>query len=114
MHLTPAMLHAGYEYLRTTPPFRAWKLPDADDVEFHVMRRTDRTADCETDLPGRPPIIRVSAALVGWTASLMAAIAHEMVHIHLDRKKVRSAHGWQFKRLAAQVCRHHGFDPKLF
>jgi hypothetical protein len=113
LHLTPEMLRAAYEYLRTTPPFRRWKLPPADEVEFHVTRHKDRTGDCETSA-GHEPLIRVSATLVGWTASLLATMAHEMIHVHLDRKKVRAAHGWEFRRAAAQVCRHHGFDPKLF
>jgi len=30
--LTPATLTAAYEFLRTTPPFKGWKLPHADEV----------------------------------------------------------------------------------
>ncbi len=107
------MLHAGYEYLRTCPPFRGWKLPHADHVEFHVTRFKDRTGDCDCWSNGTH-IVRVSSCLVGWTDSLLRALAHEMVHIHLDRKGVRGHHGRDFTRCAAQVCRHHGFDPKLF
>ena len=114
LHPTPEMMAAAYDYLRTTPPFRRWKLPPSESVEFHVTRHLDRTGDCETGPAGNDPVIRISAALIGWTASLMATMAHEMVHIHLDRKGVRAHHGADFRRCAAQVCRHHGFDPKLF
>lgn len=113
LHLTPDILRAAYEYLRATPPFRRWKLPPADEVEFHVTRHLDRTGDCET-AGGHEPVIRISAALIGWTGSLMTTMAHEMVHVHLDRNGVRAHHGADFRRCAAQVCRHHGFDPKMF
>lgn len=36
LHLTLEMLEGAYEYLRTTPPFRRWKLPPGADIEFHV------------------------------------------------------------------------------
>jgi hypothetical protein len=114
LHLTPEILRAAYDYLRATPPFNRWKLPPADEVEFHVTRHKDRTGDCETGPAGQEPIIRISATLVGWTSSLMATMAHELIHVYLDRKGVRAHHGAAFRRCAAQVCRRHGFDPKLF
>jgi len=44
-------------------------------------------------------------------------MAHEMVHLHehhagMCREDVE--HSTAFKRLADQVCKVHGFDPKLF
>lgn len=113
IHLTPEILRAAYEYLRATPPFNRWRLPAADEVEFHVTRHKDRTGDCET-AGGQEPIIRISAALVGWTSSLMATMAHELVHLYLDRKGVRAHHGREFQRCARLVCKRHGFDPRLF
>ena len=40
--LTPEMLENAYEYLRVSPPFRAWNLPHADQVMFRVMGTRDR------------------------------------------------------------------------
>ena len=44
-------------------------------------------------------------------ASRMWNAAKECGHVYLDRKKVKGAHGKDFERLAALVCKHHGFDP---
>ena len=113
LHPTPEMLRAAYTYLQTTSPFRRWKLPPADEVEFHVTRNKDKAGECESS-GGHEPVIRISSRLIGRTLSLMETVAHEMVHLHLDRNGVRSHHGAAFRRCAAQVCRRHGFDPKLF
>src|ERR1700754_3947176 len=40
--LTPEMLEGANEYLRVSPPFRAWNLPHADHVSFRVMTTRDR------------------------------------------------------------------------
>lgn len=115
LHITPAMMEAAYDYLRTTPPFRRWKLPDGDGIEFHVTRDTATWGDCLEPGAGRPDWrLRVSGALIGHTSTLMALLAHEMVHMRQILRGQRPTHGALFQRLAAQVCRHHGFDPKLF
>ncbi len=45
----------------------------------------------------------------------MTVVAHEMCHMRLwQRKKLHTHHGKDFQRLAKQVCRFHGFDPKEF
>jgi predicted SprT family Zn-dependent metalloprotease len=114
IHLTPSMLEASYELLRTTPPFKRWKLPEADDVEFHVTKHRDRQADCTSYVDMRV-VIRISTTFHGRVAALLETMAHEMCHIHQRRLSPgEREHGAAFKRLAAQVCRHHGFDPKTF
>ncbi len=109
LRLTPEVLHAAYEYLRTTRPFCNWALPDADDMKFKVVR--DRLYGYSVD---NKNTIAVSTYRVGRTDCLMETMAHEMVHLHLDRFKVRGAHGRPFKAATAQVCKEHGFDPKRF
>lgn len=113
MHLEPAMLEATYELLRTTLPFRRWSLPHADEVEFHVTKNLDVDGDCDgwSDIP----IIRISAAKHGVLSSLVLTMAHEMTHLRQFIVQPNSPlHGAYFKYLAAQVCRHHGFDLKAF
>ena len=111
--LTPRMLEAAYEFLRSTPPFKGWALPANDKVRFRVTRHLDTHGQANGhDDPG--PEIDISTAVVGHTYTLMKALAHEMIHIHLDRSGVRAAHGAAFKRCAALVCKRHGFDPKEF
>ena len=38
LRLTPEIIEGSYEFLRTTPPFRGWNLPHADEVTFVVSR----------------------------------------------------------------------------
>jgi len=45
LHLTPDMLAGVYEFLRTTEPFKAWKLPHADELGFAVVRDPNMYAD---------------------------------------------------------------------
>ncbi len=44
--LTPEMLRACYEFLRSTPPFRRWSLPPGDEIGFHVTRNRTRIGGC--------------------------------------------------------------------
>ena len=60
------------------------------------------------------PVIRVSEAKNGFTTTLLASVAHEMCHLRQEAIGDRSHHGARFKRMAAQVCRAHGFDLKMF
>jgi hypothetical protein len=109
LRLTPEVLKAAYEYLCTTRPFCNWNMPDADDVRFVVSKahlygysRDDRLE------------IGVSTYRVATSATLLETMAHEMVHVHLDRRKVKSHHGKGFRTAARQVCREHGFEFKRF
>ena len=122
IHLTPEMLEATYELLRTTPPFRRWKLPEADDVEFHVTRHRVLSGQY-TYLRSKKRVlwhrIEISTTCNKNLRDMMETMAHEMCHIRqrtADRAaKTRTlTHGRAFKRLAALVCRHHGFNPKTF
>lgn len=113
MHLTPTILRESYRFLCSTPPFNRWRMPDADEIEFHVTKARTTTADCNTTKAGKHTV-RVSAALVGRTYVLLQAMAHEMCHVYCDRRGVRAHHGRDFQRCAALVCKQHGFDPKIF
>jgi hypothetical protein len=110
--LTPDMLAAAYEYLRMTPPFKAWNLPDADDIGFHVV--VDKKKSADFGVENGVPFIRVSAANNGHSATLMATLSHEMIHLRQHLKGDRETHGPRFKRTAARVCAAHGFDPLTF
>ena len=114
MHLTPDILRAAYEFLRATPPFRGWRLPDGDRVSFRVMRHKDRFGQA-AEIDG-VWVIDVSARLVGTTSALLRTMAHEMIHVHggVTGSKTWRNHGARFQRRAASVCRHHGFDLKEF
>lgn len=110
MRLTPAILRSTYAFVRSTLPFSRWHLPEADEVEFHVLRKTDVMGDCFVN----PDIIRLSERRMSFTAKIVETMAHEMVHLYIDRHRLAPAasnHGAEFRRRWRQVCKHHGFDP---
>lgn len=113
LKLTPKTLEAAYEYLRSTDPFRRWRLPSGASVEFLALP-VQYYGHCEgprRKTRARKKFYRWSIAIstrkIGHTYSLMAVMAHEMIHMRAGR-----SHGKMFKHYAAQVCRRHGFDPK--
>jgi hypothetical protein len=117
LHLTPETLEASYRLLVTTLPFRRWKLPHPDDVEFVVSMHRDRHAHhraYSVQAPGGRHEIAVSAHKVKSISLLNECMAHEMVHIRQDQLGLRDNHGAGFQRLAKLVCRRHGFDPRVF
>jgi hypothetical protein len=83
-------------------------------VGFHVVR--DPRSHADFDVENGMPIIRVSENGAGHTVSLLAALAHEAIHLHQWFRKLDRGgeHNSDFKMRARQVCRIHGFDPKTF
>jgi hypothetical protein len=112
LRLTPDMLAAGYDFLRATEPFKRWKLPEADEVGFCTLR--DRSIFGDVGIEDGIPIIRVSEARNGHAVTLLATLAHEMIHLRQFQLADSGNHNALFRRLAVQVCRAHGFDPKAF
>lgn len=112
--LTPDTLRAAYDYLAITPPFNRWNLPDGEDVTFRVIRAPTLRGWYRRE--GTRHVIAVSSVCIGRTASLMELMAHEMIHLHEEQAGACTAgmHSAAFRKWSAQVCRWHGFDPKLF
>lgn len=119
MHLTPAILKANYNYLKETPPFRRWGLPEGDEISWFVTNTKKHEGECSIRRykdNRRKPIhrISISAALIKASDSLTQVMAHEMCHLRNDMVGVKSHHGYEFKRLAKMVCRDHGWREELF
>lgn len=116
--LTPETLAAAYDYLRTTPPFSKWNLPEAEDVLFKVARTRHKQGWYQWD--GKRHTITASTGRISHSLTLMALMAHEMIHLHLEEIGMESragsndTHNAAFRVLAARVCKFHGFDPKAF
>lgn len=116
--LTPDVLEAAYELLRATPPFDKWKLPDGDEVKFSVTITKAEYAQYQWD--GVQHTISISMGKNGYIVSLLESMAHEMIHLYLEKmgweSKRASAiyHNARFRKFAERVCRIHGFDPKAF
>lgn len=118
LKLTPDMLVATYEMLHTTLPFRRWGLPHADDIEFHVTSAVDYCGQVAwRGREGGPLCIQISQRHVQWTHDLVETMAHEMCHVRqIILRPGLSAYGHKkdFRDMAKQVCRHHGFNPQTF
>jgi hypothetical protein len=118
LHLTPEMLENAYEYLCATLPFRRMNRPHADNLFFRVMGARDRFGHFKGRIKDDSDIneIGVSQRIVHSTHMLMATMAHEMIHLYQHEKGgcTRGVHNAQFKRIAARVCRIHGFDLETF
>lgn len=114
--LTPDTLKAAYDYLATTPPFSKWNMPDSDDVKFVVARSPTHHGWWDKKRWAKKHLIAISRAKVGHTTTLLATVAHEMLHVHQREAgmETRGEHNAAFRRLAARVCRFHGFDEKVF
>ena len=109
--ITKATLIAAYELLLTTPPFVGWKLPDAGAIDFAVLRDRTTYGDCDGET------LRVSSGRHCQLPTLLATVAHEMIHLHQMRRRLETPntqHNADFRKRAARVCRIHGFDPKVF
>jgi len=116
LRLTPDLLRAGYEFLRTTSPFKGWRLPHSEHVEFRVTQTAGEHGEYEMTKSGHD-IISLSGATLGHTITIIATIAHEMVHMHMAHNGTidrNDLHGEEFQRLAKIVCKNHGFDWKWF
>lgn len=114
---TPDTLRHVYNMLCSTSPFREWNMPDGDDVVFKVGRFRSHCAHYQWD--GKQHTITASINAIGFTETLVRKMAHELIHLHLeelgmDRRGTADTHNGAFRRLAAEVCKVHGFDLKVF
>ncbi len=116
--LTPETLAAAYDFLRTTPPFNGWGLPEPEEVKFRVSKNKRDYGSYRWD--GERHVVTLSENLIGYSGTLFRYLSHEMVHLHLEETGMESRTGGQdthngaFRILADEVCKVHGFDPKAF
>ena len=117
MTLTEEMLRRCYEFLCSTDPFVKWNLPDSEDVRFILRRtKTSRGMYAQHYVEGDRNTIEISQGKHGHINTLLATMAHEMVHLHMWEAGMagNAEHGKAFYRIANQVCKSHGYDPKAF
>lgn len=120
LRLTPEMLEGAYEYLRASPPFCRWNLPEADHISFRVMGTRDRFGHFRgrhKKASGADDFseIAISAGMVRSSDLLIATMAHEMIHLYQDETgTARGHHNPAFLKLAKRVCDIHGFDLESF
>lgn len=116
--LTAEMLEAAYEFLKTSPPFCDWNMQEGEEVKFRVSRKL-KSKFAQYQWDGKRHTVTMSAASIGHTLTLLEALSHEMIHMHLEENGMESrggesVHNAAFRKFAAEVCKYHGFDPKSF
>lgn len=115
IHITTEMVETAYELLRLSPPFKRWRLPHPDEIAFHVTAIKGR-AQADHTHDGTRHIIRINPTRHHTLTSMVATLAHEMVHMREYEMGLRAdvLHGATFQRMADQVCRYHSFDRGQF
>jgi hypothetical protein len=108
------MLRAAYVYCVHTPPFNEWNLPDSGKIRFRVV--SDERCRGWYWRQQRKHEICISETCIGRSHSLIETMAHEMIHLRqaITGNETKTMHNAEFRKLAAEVCAYHGFDPKLF
>lgn len=104
-----------YEMLKSTPPFRGWGMPSAEEVEFRVIRSRHIFGSQSKYVRTTQLIIEISEARVGHTHTLVETMAHEMAHLAQEVAGTTTSgaeHNADFVRRWRLICRYHGFDPK--
>ena len=105
-----------YAMLREWPPYSSWNLPSAESVKFHICKTPRWHAAWWLDVKGTHHI-EVSEKKHGHLDSLIASIAHEMIHVRQKVAKTETAnteHNAEFHRIAKRVCKRLGFDLGQF
>ena len=116
MHLTPARVAAAYDFLRILAPFARLKLPEADLVEFNLVRDRANYATYTHYCRTNEHIISLCAD-TPWTLDfLLMMLAHEMIHLYQRQAKLttKAVHNADFRRRARVVCRAFGWNYHVF
>lgn len=108
MQISVDAVVAAYNFLKATPPFRRWGLPDSDDIEFAV---TGSRKEYGAAVWAKRRLY-VSARLIGHTDTLLRVLAHEMAHFRADSQGETSVHGRLWHQAVRAICREHGWDAK--
>lgn len=115
LRITNEIIEATYELLRKTPPYKAWRLPDGDDIAFSVMRSPSDRGEFYVSAKGEPTIA-INDNHHQTLHELMRTVAHEMIHL----QEYRIGHRWDIKHgaffhaAADKVCKAHNFDRGAF
>lgn len=101
-----------YEMLAVTRPFTRYKLPPSNKVTFELSRSKMLMGWYDGD----PHTIAISTVLNDTYQKCLETMAHEMVHLALEKKGAsdHSDHDSEFNALAADVCNAWGWDFKGF
>ena len=112
MRITSTLLRDTYISLCKCHPFNKWDMPPAELCQFIVNNDDDAMGtyihNDEKEFPHR---ITVSRKRVSFYTTLVATLAHEMIHASRWRGNW-DKHDNMFRKRAAQISKEFGsFDP---
>jgi hypothetical protein len=112
--LNAEMLAHAYDYLACQEPFSRWNLPPSEDVRFSIS--TSRKNFAHYQMIGGVHHIALSRRFVGRHETLIATLAHELIHLHQEQAcmATTNAHDATFHKYADKICRIHEFDRLTF
>lgn len=110
--LSPELLAHAYDYLCCCPPFDKLNMPPSDDIIFRVTKSNKHFA--QYFIREGKHYIDVSQKYVGSHSMLLATLAHEAIHLHLEEIDACDQHGPNWRKLADEVCKIHSFDRLTF
>lgn len=115
-HVTHEICVAAYDLIRACPPFKSWKLPPGEEVEFHIISSTTHSADYMFLKSKNVHRIRINEKWTGTLWKLILNLMHEMCHMkhEVDCPNDQAHHGKRFQKLAQTVCKIHILDIKSF
>ena len=115
--LKPQHIEAAYSLLRTLYPFDGYNLPEADEVEFRVVKDKRLLGwHHQRTNADRTNVISISYRGVGHLDSLMRVLGHELIHLAqaVNGTSTKSLHNAEFYRMAEEVCDSLGWDIRIF
>ena len=112
--LTAEMLAHAYDYLACQPPFSKWNLPPSEDVKFSISKNKYRFAHYQ--MIGGEHHIVLSSRFVGRHELLIATVAHEIIHLHMEASCIsqKNPHDSAWHKYADRICKIHEFDRLIF
>lgn len=115
LEITPDIIRNAYEYLRSTKPFKHWKLPHSDKIKIKTILPNDKLG--EWSIKDKQHCISINDKLIGSTLNLMQTLAHEMIHLAqyiLKQETPNTEHNKDFYNKIKIIAKYHGFDSKWF
>lgn len=117
INLHPLHIERAYILLCTLAPFCEYKMPQSDEIEFHVVRDKKLLGwHKQRNNKDLTNVIAISYRGVGHLDSLMRVLAHEMIHLAQAHNGTtsRAMHNAEFNRMAQEVCDSMGWDLRQF
>lgn len=107
-----ADLIAAYEYLASVEPCKSWNLPPSSAIDFEITRSQMLQGEYEPD----PHTIRASSYCCKTQQDVLETVAHEMVHLHLEKAGGfnHANHCPKFKGAARKICKQFGWNLEEF